>query len=85
MTADLQRQIASWLALVKCMLKILALLKPLVDVVNHLPSPLLSSVQEFNKAAVELAPCFSMGNGGGHPAGGDLLCLSCGPWKCLRD
>lgn len=86
MTADLQRQIAPWLASANCVLKILALLKPLIAVINHLPSPLPSSLQEFNKAAVDLAPCLSMGTGGGALLlVRDLLCLSLRSLECLRD
>ena len=86
MTADLQRQTAPWLASVECLLKILALLKPLIDVINHLPSPSPSSLQEFDKAAVDLAPCFLMGTAGGAlPLVRDLLCLSLRSLECLRD
>ena len=86
MTTDLQRQIAPWLASGNCVLKILALLKPLIAVINHLPSPLPSSLQKFNKAAVDLAPCLSMGTGGGALLlVRDLLCLSLRSLECLRD
>jgi hypothetical protein len=85
MTADLQRQTAPWLASAECLLKILALLKPLIDVINHLPSPSPSSLQEFDKAAVDLAPCFLMGTAGALPLVRDLLCLSLRSLECLRD
>jgi hypothetical protein len=86
MTADLQRQTVAWLASTECVLKILALLKPLIDVINHLPSPSPSSLQEFDKAAVDLAPCFFMGTAGGAlPLVRDLLCLSLRSLECLRD
>jgi hypothetical protein len=67
-------------------LKILALLKPLIDVINQLPSPSLTSLRAFDKAAIDLAPCFLMGT----PAGAlhlvrDLLCLSLRSLECLRD
>src|SRR6476620_2658444 len=38
-TADLQRQAAPWLASTECLLRVLALLKPLIDIVNTLPNP----------------------------------------------
>jgi hypothetical protein len=86
MTADLLRQAAPWLASVECLLKILALLKPLIDVINHLPSPSPSSLQEFDKAAVDLVPCFLMGTpGGALPLVRNLLCLSLRSLECLRD
>ena len=86
MTADLQRQTAPWLASAECVLKILALLKPLIDVINQLPSPSLSSLRAFDKAAVDLAPCFLMGTpAGALPLVRDLLCLSLRSLECLRD
>jgi Type VI secretion system/phage-baseplate injector OB domain len=56
LTADLQRQTAAWLASTECLLKILALLKPLIDVIEHLPTPLPSTLQEFAMAAADLHP-----------------------------
>ncbi len=86
MTADLQRQTAPWLASAECVLKILALLKPLIDVINQLPSPSPSSLQSFDKAAVDLTPCFLMGTpAGAIPLVRDLLCLSVRSLECLRD
>ena len=86
MTADLQRQTAPWLASAECVLKILALLKPLIDVINQLPSPSPSSLQAFDRAAVDLAPCFLMGTpAGAIPLVRDLLCLSVRSLGCLRD
>jgi hypothetical protein len=86
MTADLQRQTAPWLASAECVLKILALLKPLIDVINHLPSPSPSSLQAFDKAAIDLAPSFLMGTAAAAiPLVRDLLCLSLRSLECLRD
>lgn len=86
MTADLQRQTAPWLASVECVLKILALLKPLIDVINQLPSPSVSSLRAFDKAAVDLVPCFLMSSAAGAlPLVRDLLCLSVRSLECLRD
>jgi hypothetical protein len=85
-TADLERQAAAWLASAECVVKILALLKPLIDVINHLPSPLPVALQQFNKAAVNLVPCFLTGTGGAaRPLVRDLLCLSLRSLRCLRD
>src|SRR5215475_11735661 len=55
-TADLQRQTAPWLASTECLLRVLALLKPLIDIVKTLPSPPPASLTEFAKAAVALQP-----------------------------
>jgi hypothetical protein len=86
MTADLQRQIAPWLASIECLLRILALLKPLIDVVEHLPTPSPSALQEFVKAAVDLQPCLLMSTtASALPLVHDLLCLSLRSLECLSD
>jgi hypothetical protein len=86
-TADLQRQVAPYLAATECMVKVLALLKPLIDVIKQLPAPPSpSSLQAFDKAAVDLAPCFLTGTpGAALPLVRDLLCLSLRSLECLRD
>lgn len=85
MTADLQRQAAPWLASAECLLKILALLKPLIDVVGHLPTPTPSALQEFAEAADDLRPCLLMGTTRALPLVRDLLCLSLQSLECLSD
>jgi hypothetical protein len=85
MIADLQRQIAPWLASAQCLLKILALLKPLIDVIKRLPqSPVPSTLHKFHMAAADLAPCLETA-GGAVPLVRDLLCLSLRSLECLRD
>lgn len=84
--ADLQRQAAPWLASAECLLKILALLKPLIDVVEQLPTPSPSALQEFAKAAAAIQPCLLAGNAAqALPLVRDLLCLSLRALECLRD
>lgn len=79
-------QTAPWLASAECVLKILALLKPLIDVIKQLPSPAPSSLQAFDKAAVDLAPCLLMATpAGAIPLVRDLLCLSVRSLESLRD
>jgi hypothetical protein len=86
MTTDLQRQTAPWLASTECLLKILALLKPLIDVVEHLPTPSASALQEFAEAAADLGPCLLMGTAArALPFVRDLLCLSLQSLECLSD
>jgi len=86
MTADLQRQIAPCLASIECLLRILALLKPLIDVVEHLPTQSPSALQEFVKAAVDLQPCLLMSTtASALPLVHDLLCLSLRSLECLSD
>jgi hypothetical protein len=85
-TADLQRQTASWLASTECLLKMLALLKPLIDAIKHLPTPLPSTLQEFAKAAADLRPCLLIGSADrARPLVRDLLCLSLQSLECLSD
>jgi hypothetical protein len=62
MTFSLMLQIAPFLAVSDCLLKILKLLKPLIDVVKSLGPPpdpikLPAAIEHFVKAAVDLAPC----------------------------
>lgn len=57
MTFSLMVQIAPLLASTECLLKVLKLLKPLIDVIKGLPMPPVKAIQEFAKAAAELAPC----------------------------
>jgi hypothetical protein len=57
MTFSLVLQLAPFLASITCLLRILKLLKPLVDIVKGLPVPPVAAVEEFAAAAVDLAPC----------------------------
>lgn len=85
-TADLQRQAAPSLASAECLLKILALLKPLIEVIEGLPAPPPAVLQEFAKAAAALQPCLLIGTAGqALPFVRDLLCLSLRSLQCLRD
>jgi hypothetical protein len=56
MTFSLMLQIAPFLAATECLLKVLKLLKPLIDVIQGLPMPPVKAIQEFVKAAVDLPP-----------------------------
>jgi hypothetical protein len=62
MTFSLLLQIAPFLAMSDCLLKILKLLKPLIDVVKSLGPPpdpikLPAAIEDFVQAAIALAPC----------------------------
>src|ERR1700738_3428453 len=62
MTFSLMLQIAPLLASLECLLKILKLLKPLIDVVGSLGPPpdpikLPKAIVEFMKAAEAIIPC----------------------------
>lgn len=84
-TADLQRQVAPWLASTECLIKVLALLKPLIDIVKSLPSAPPSSVVAFAKAAEAIQPCLLMSTpAGAVPLVRDLLCLTLQSLTCLQ-
>jgi len=84
-TADLQRQVAPWLASTECLLRVLALLKPLIDVVKALPSPQPRSLVEFAKAAESLQPYLLMNTPlSAIPLVKDLLCLTLQSLTCLQ-
>lgn len=64
LTVNLFLQLAPFLASIECLLKVLGLLKPLIDVVKGLnppdPMKLAQAVPDFLDAAVKLLPCFGM-------------------------
>lgn len=82
LTFSLMVQLAPLLASMECLLKILKLLKPLVEVVNNLPTPPVKAVQEFAKAAVDLVPCFLIPSNL-FPFIRDILCLILKVLNCL--
>jgi len=85
MTFSLMVQLAPFLASMECLIKILKLLKPLVDVVTNLPMPPVKAVQDFAKAAVDLAPCFLIPTPANIiPFIKDVLCLILKVLKCLE-
>ena len=58
MTFSLMLQIAPFLASIQCLLNILKLLKPLIEIVKGIPFSIpASAIVEFGEAAVGLAPC----------------------------
>src|ERR1019366_5269497 len=78
-------QVASYLASVQCLLKVLQLTGPLVDVIKALPaSPQLAApVQQFIKAAEGLAPCLQAGGPSVITFIKDLLCLTVRALNCI--
>jgi hypothetical protein len=84
MTFSLMLQIAPFLAATECLLKVLKLLKPLIDVIQGLPMPPVKALQEFAKAAVDLAPCLLVPTPASIiPFIRDLLCLILKVLKCF--
>jgi hypothetical protein len=84
MVFSLMVQIAPLLASMECLVKILKLLKPLIDVITNLPMPPVKAIQEFAKAAVDLAPCLLIPTPASIlPFIRDILCLILKALKCL--
>jgi hypothetical protein len=81
---NLQVQIAPLIASLSCQLPILKLLKPLIDVIHGLPNPPVQALQEFSKAANDLAPCLFVPTPAGIlPFLHDLLCLEIRSLHCF--
>lgn len=84
LTFSLLVQIAPLLASMDCLLKILKLLKPLIDVIQGLPFPPVKAIQDFVKAAADLAPCLLIPTPAAIiPFVKDILCLILKVMQCL--
>lgn len=84
LTFSLLLQIGPILASMDCLLKILGLLGPLVDIVKGLPFPPFEAIKKFIEAAVKLAPCLALPTGTPLiPFVKDILCLILKALKCL--
>ncbi|MEA2236348.1 MAG: hypothetical protein QOC81_1072 [Thermoanaerobaculia bacterium] len=53
-------QLGPLLGSLECLLKILKLLKPLIDVIKGLPFPPVKAIKDFVLAAKDLIPCFGV-------------------------
>ncbi len=85
LTFSLMLQIAPFLASITCLLDILKLLKPLIDIINGLPKPPSpGTILEFGKAASDLAQCLLIPTPAVMvPFIRDLLCLILKVLKCF--
>lgn len=84
MTFSLMLQIAPLLASMECVLKLLKLVKPLIDVINGLPVPPVKAIQEFGKAAADIVPCLLVPTPASIiPFLRDLLCLIIKALNCV--
>jgi hypothetical protein len=85
MTLSLMLQVAPLLASMECLLKILKLLKPLIDIVGGIPKPPSPKLLiDFGKAAADLAPCFLIPTPANLlPFVRDLLCLIIRALNCF--
>jgi hypothetical protein len=86
LTFSLMVQIAPFLASIGCLLAILKLIKPLIDIINGLPFPPAKAIQEFAAAVPPVIECIPI-----PPFTNiilfirDLLCLILKVLKCFRD
>ena len=81
---NLQTQVAPLIVSMSCQLKVLKLLKPLIDVIHGLPTPPVVVLEEFSKAALDLAPCLLIPTPSGLlPFVHDLLCVEIKSLNCL--
>ncbi|HWI13643.1 MAG TPA: hypothetical protein VNT02_05290, partial [Burkholderiales bacterium] len=60
MSFNLMLQLGPLLGSMDCLLKILKLLKPLIDIIKSLPFPSPKLIADFVEAAVALAPCLAI-------------------------
>ena len=83
MTFNLMLQLAPFLASITCLLRILKLLKPLVDIVKSIPgAPPVKAMEEFAEASVELLPCLLM-PAAVIPFAKDIICFIRAVLHCL--
>jgi hypothetical protein len=89
MTFNLMLQLAPFLAAIECPLKILKLLKPLIEIVNSLPgTPPVKAIKEFGEAAADLTEScilkIAVPELAIIPFIQDLLCLILKVLRCFR-
>lgn len=80
-------QLGPFLGSIQCLINILNLIKPLIDVINGLPFPPVKALKEFAEAVPPVVECFTAFS----PTGGlllfvrDLLCLIIKLVSCMID
>lgn len=76
MTFNLLVQLAPLLASMECLVNVLKLIKPLIDIVNGLPVPPLKAIKEFGDAVKDVAECLLIPTPANMiPFVRDILCL----------
>jgi hypothetical protein len=86
LTFSLMLQIAPFLASTECLLKVLGLIGPLIEIIKALPDPIkiAQCVPKFLKAAEAVMPCVAVVTGLGIiPFLKDLLCLIIKALNCF--
>jgi hypothetical protein len=86
LTFSLMLQVAPFLASTECLLKVLGLIGPLIEVIKGIPNPikLAETVPKFLQAAEAVMPCVAVVTGLGIiPFIKDLLCLIIKALNCF--
>lgn len=87
LNVSLMLQLGPILANLECFIRVLKLLKPLMDVIDGLPVPPVKAIQEFGEAAAEVTECVVAftSPAGMLPFVRDILCLIARMFRCLVD
>lgn len=80
-------QLGPILANLECFVRVLKLIKPLIDVIKGLPFPPVKAIQDFGEAATEVAECIVKFTtpAGMLPFVKDILCLIIRILNCMLD
>lgn len=82
--ANLLTQVSPLIVSLTCQLRVLGLIKPLIEVIKGLPNPSPTAIAGFLEAAAELAPCLGTFTPSGVlPFLRDLLCLEIRSLNCV--
>lgn len=87
LNVSLLLQLGPILANLECFIRVLKLLKPLIDVVQGLPFPPVKAITDFGEAAVDVGECIAKFTTplGMIPFVRDILCLIIRVFKCMLD
>jgi hypothetical protein len=81
---NLLTQVSPLIVSLTCQLKLLNVMKPLIELIKGLPTPSPTAITEFLAAAAELAPCLTTFTPTGVlPFLRDLLCLEIRSLNCV--
>ena len=87
LNVSLMLQLGPILANLECFIRVLKLIKPLIDVIKGLPFPPVKAIKDFGEAAVDVTECIvSLTTPAGMlPFVKDILCLIIRIMRCLLD
>lgn len=87
LNVSLMLQLGPILANLECFIRVLKLLKPLIDVIKGLPFPPVKAITDFGEAAIDVAECIVKFTTpvGMIPFVKDILCLIIRILSCMLD